>query len=314
MASDDGPLPLSIKAFELPVLDTAHIDTFAWDLVTNSCIHQQKLSLITVLRGLRHAINIHLSPSTLELLSQSHDMLVKENFKFYNLKVLNLVPPPNKPPAAYDYSSVAADLLKDCPHAIAKSLLRLISLRLERVRISSYEPFSSFPNLEELVLVNCPLWSNLDGLKVIGTQLSRLTISPYRKLVLLTPKVVLFDLQGPLPLSIKAFELPVLDTAHIDTFAWDLVTNSCIHQQKLSLITVLRGLRHAINIHLSPSTLELLSQSHDMLVKENFKFDNLKVLNLVPPPNKPPAAYDYSSVAADLLKDCPQVIVKSLLR
>ncbi|PWA78670.1 F-box domain, cyclin-like protein [Artemisia annua] len=197
----------------------------------------------------------------------------------------------------------------------------LVSLRLEGVFISRHEPFSSFPNLEELVLVNCQLFSNLDDFKVIGTQLSRLTISlcsdepiSYNKLVLLTPKLVLFDLKGPLPFSIKAFELPVLDTAHIDSFARDLVHNGpYILQQKLSLITVLRGLRHAINIHLSSSTLELLSQSHDMLVEEHFHFDNLKVLNLIPPTNKQPAADVYSSVAADLLKDCPQAVVKSLL-
>lgn len=119
-------------------------------------------------------------------------------------------------------------------------------------------------NLEELGLVNCQLWSNLDGLEVIGTELSRLIISfcddeliSYRKLVhvipklvLSTPKLVLFELKGLLPMSIKAFELAVLDTAHINSFARDLV----IHRQKLSLIIVLWGLRHAIYIHLSPLT------------------------------------------------------------
>ncbi|CAH1438073.1 unnamed protein product [Lactuca virosa] len=53
----------------------------------------------------------------------------------------------------------------------------LISLRLERVKIVESEPFSCFPNLEELFLVNCKLPSELPVLEVIAFQLSRLTIS-----------------------------------------------------------------------------------------------------------------------------------------
>ncbi|PWA24344.1 F-box domain, cyclin-like protein [Artemisia annua] len=52
-------------------------------------------------------------------------MLVEEHFQFVNLKVLNLIPPRSKQPSADVYSSVAADLLKDCSQAVVKSMLSL---------------------------------------------------------------------------------------------------------------------------------------------------------------------------------------------
>nr|GEW91112.1 hypothetical protein [Tanacetum cinerariifolium] len=140
------------------------------------------------------------------------------------------------------------------------------------------------------------LWA-LDGLEMIGAQLSRLKIS--------FCDVELITYWKP------AFELPHVETAHIDSFARD-VDSPYIHRQKLSLITVLWGLRHAIYLYPFPLTIELLFRSHDMLVTEHFQFDNIKVLNLFSPKNKSARADVYSSVAVDLLKDCPQAVFKSL--
>nr|GEV93314.1 retrotransposon protein, putative, Ty1-copia subclass [Tanacetum cinerariifolium] len=125
-------------------------------------------------------------------------------------------------------------------------------------------------------LKSCP------GLEVIGTQLSRLTISScsYNKLVCLTPKLVLFEHKGILPMSIKAFELPVLDTAHIDC-ASDLVHSPYIHRQKLSLVTLLRGLRHAMYIHLFPSTVEVI-KAHTAWIKGSKEIPGLMLMTMEP--------------------------------
>ncbi|KAI3809227.1 hypothetical protein L1987_25197 [Smallanthus sonchifolius] len=155
----------------------------------------------------------------------------------------------------------------------------LVSLRLERVKIVQPEPFSSFPNLKELFLVNCKLRSDLPVLVVIGFQLSRLTIFscfyhpiPYGKLVLMTPKLTLLELDGLIPMSFEASELPVLDTVHIDCcFSFPRVADRNVHQpdenqQKINLINILWSIRNAKCVHLSPSTVKLLSLSHGKLV------------------------------------------------
>ncbi|KVI09669.1 putative F-box/FBD/LRR-repeat protein At4g03220 [Cynara cardunculus var. scolymus] len=199
----------------------------------------------------------------------------------------------------------------------------LVSLRLERVKIIESEPFSCFPNLEKLFLVNCKLPFDLPALEVIGSRLSRLTISscfyhpiPYEKLVLLTPKLVLLELDGLIPMSFEASELPFLDTVHIDCcFSFPRVASA--HQpdesqQKLNLINILRCLGNAKSVHLSPSTVKLLDLSHGMLVEETCPFGNLKFLNLIPPPNKPVELLPH--VEAYLLKDCPRAVVTTLPR
>ncbi|KAJ9540130.1 hypothetical protein OSB04_026636 [Centaurea solstitialis] len=199
----------------------------------------------------------------------------------------------------------------------------LVKLRLERVRIVESEPFSSFPNLEELFLVNCKLLCDLDGLEVVGFRLSRLTISscfyhpiPYKKFVLVTPKLMVLELDGLIPMSLEASELPVLDTVHIDCFlrvAERSDREPDESQQKVNLINILRCLGNAKCVHLSPSTVKLLDISCDMLVEETCPFGNLKILNLIPPPNKPVVDLQ-PFVKAYLLKDCPRAVVTAFPR
>ncbi|KAI3799660.1 hypothetical protein L1987_34959 [Smallanthus sonchifolius] len=197
----------------------------------------------------------------------------------------------------------------------------LVSLRLERVKIVEYEPFSCFPNLEKLFLVNCKMEIGLTGLEVVASRLSRLTISscfhipiPYPGLVLSTPNLLVFELEGLIPMSFKAFDgLRRLQTVYIDFCFSQSVHLLEFDQQKLNLIDILGCLKNAECVHLSPSTVELLSLCGSMLVEEHCPFEDLKFLNLIPPPNKP-AAQLGSSVAAYLLKDCPRAVVKALPR
>ncbi|CAH1438072.1 unnamed protein product [Lactuca virosa] len=124
------------------------------------------------------------------------------------------------------------------------------------------------------------------------------------------------ELGGLIPMSFEASELPLLETIHIDCcFSFPRAFDRSVHQpdekqQKLNLINILRCLRTAKSVHLTPSTVKLLSISHGMLVQEHCSFGNLKVLNLIPPPNKPMAEL-HSSVTAYLLKDSPQAVVKA---
>nr|XP_043632754.1 F-box protein At4g27050-like [Erigeron canadensis] len=202
----------------------------------------------------------------------------------------------------------------------------LVKLRLERVKIVESEPFSYFPNLEELFLVNCKMEGGLSkGIEVIGLKLLRLSISscfyhpvPYEKIVLLTPKLLVFELDGLIPMSFEA-EVPVVETVYIDCcFSFSRLADRNVHQpseyqQKENLINIFRCLRNAKYVHLSPSTVKLLSLSQSKLVEEASPFGNLKVLNLIPPPNKPMVEL-HSSVAAYLLKGSPAVVVKAMPR
>ncbi|KAK1409645.1 hypothetical protein QVD17_36174 [Tagetes erecta] len=201
------------------------------------------------------------------------------------------------------------------------SFVGLVSLRLERARIVESEPFSCFPNLEKLYLVNCKMEICSAGLEVIASKLSVLSISscfhipvPYFELMLSTPKLTLLELEGLIPMGfVVVDELPCLHTVHIDlyfTHNFDGVVN---YQQKFNLIHMLGYFKNAECVHLSPSTVELLSLSESMLVKEHCPFDNLKLLNLIPPPNKPAPQLD-SWVTAYLFKDCPRVVVKAMPR
>ncbi|XP_071706221.1 F-box protein At4g27050-like [Rutidosis leptorrhynchoides] len=204
----------------------------------------------------------------------------------------------------------------------------LVSLRLERVKLVETEPFSCFPKLKELFLVNCKMSSELAGLEVIAANLSRLTIFscfyhpiPYEKLVLFTPKLVFLELDGLIPTLLEACELPFLETVHIDccfSFPTPRVADRNVNQpdenqQKLNLINIFRCVKNAKYVHLSPSTVKLLSLSYEKLVEEACPFSNLKVLNLIPPPNKPRLEL-HSSVASYLLKGSPGVVVKALPR
>ncbi|KAF5799080.1 putative leucine-rich repeat domain superfamily, F-box-like domain superfamily [Helianthus annuus] len=202
----------------------------------------------------------------------------------------------------------------------------LVKLRLERVKIVESDPFSCFPNLKELCLVNCKVGFDLAVLEVIGFELLRLTISscfyhpvPYEKLVLLTPKLKVLEISGLIPMSFEACELPGLDTVHIDCcFSFVRSFDRIVQQpdeeeQKVNLIKMFWCIRNAKCIHLSPSTVKLLSLSHEKLVEEPCPFVNLKVLNLIPPPNKPVGEL-HSSVATYLLKGSPRAVVKSLPR
>ncbi|GJY17455.1 hypothetical protein Tco_0388946 [Tanacetum coccineum] len=106
----------------------------------------------------------------------------------------------------------------------------LVSLRLERVRLVEAEPFSCFPNLKELFLVNCMLMTGLGGLEVVGSKLLKLRISscfyhliPYKRIMLVTPKLAVFELKALVPVLVEGFDLPDLDTIHIDCFDSTLV-------------------------------------------------------------------------------------------
>lgn len=146
----------------------------------------------------------------------------------------------------------------------------LVSLRLERVKIVETEPFACFPNMKELFLVNCKMSSELGGLEVSGSNLSRLTIFscfyhpiPYEKLVLKTPKLVVLELDGLIPMSFEASELHDLETVHIDCcFSFPRVADRNVNQpdenqQKLNLINIFRCLKNAKCVHLSPSTVKV---------------------------------------------------------
>ncbi|XP_076946845.1 FBD-associated F-box protein At5g60610-like [Bidens hawaiensis] len=193
----------------------------------------------------------------------------------------------------------------------------LVSLRLDRVKIVEAEPFSCFPNLGELVLVNCKMGSGLDGLEMVAPGLSRLTISScfhtpvaYKRLVLLTPNLEVLELEGLTPMVFEPFDdLRVLHTVHIDT----LYSSIDFQLQKLHLMGIFASLKHAQCVHLSPSTVEFLTKCESLLVEEQCPFEDLKVLNLIPPPNKPAPQLD-SFVAAYLLKDYPKANVKSFPR
>ncbi|KAJ0550566.1 putative leucine-rich repeat domain superfamily [Helianthus annuus] len=146
----------------------------------------------------------------------------------------------------------------------------LVKLRLERVKIVESDPFSCFPNLKELCLVNCKVGFDLPVLEVIGFELLRLVISscfyhpvPYEKLVLLTPKLKVLEISGLIPMSFEACELPGLDTVHIDCCfsfvrAFDrIVQQPDEEEQKVNLIKMFWCIRNAKCIHLSPSTVKV---------------------------------------------------------
>ncbi|XP_076917239.1 putative F-box/FBD/LRR-repeat protein At4g03220 [Bidens hawaiensis] len=202
----------------------------------------------------------------------------------------------------------------------------LVSLRLERVKIVVSEPFSCFPNLRELFLVNCKLECESRAMEVIGFRLTRLTISscfyqpiPYEKVVVLAPKLEKVELEGLIPMEFEASDMSELDTVYVDCcFSFQQVTDWNIYnfhpdeyEQKVNLIRILWCLRNAKCVHLSPSTIKLLSLSHSMLDEEQSPFVKLKVLNLIPPPNKPVSEL-LLSVANYLLKGSPEAVVKSL--
>nr|GEW25920.1 putative reverse transcriptase domain-containing protein [Tanacetum cinerariifolium] len=192
----------------------------------------------------------------------------------------------------------------------------LVSLRPERVRLLEAEPFSCFPNLKELFLVNCMLMTGLGGLEVVGSKLLKLIISscfyhpiPYKRIGLVTPKLVVFVLKGLVPVLVEGFDHPDLDTIHIDCFDSTLVREPNIYNQKLNLITTLKCLKKAKRAHLSPTTAEILSSSHNLMIQENCSFQNLKLLNFIPPPyeRQPVDAY----VANYLRQDCPQAALET---
>ncbi|XP_076957386.1 FBD-associated F-box protein At5g60610-like [Bidens hawaiensis] len=193
----------------------------------------------------------------------------------------------------------------------------LVSLRLERVKIVETEPFSCFPNLGELVLVNCKMRSGLEGLEVVAPGLSRLTISScfptpvaYKRLVLLTPKLSVLEIEGLTPMVFEPFDdLPVLHTVHVYT----LYSGIEFELQKHNLMGIFAGLKRAQCVHLSPSTVEFLTKCVSMLAEEQCPFEDLKVLNLIPPPNMPAPQLN-SFVVAYLLKEYPKAIVKSFPR
>ncbi|XP_076902179.1 putative FBD-associated F-box protein At5g22720 [Bidens hawaiensis] len=201
-----------------------------------------------------------------------------------------------------------------------------VSLRLERIKIVVSEPFSCFPNLRDLFLVNCKLQCDSRAMEVIGFRLTRLVIKscfyqpiPYEKVVVLAPKLERVELEGLIPMEFEASDMSELDTVYVDCcFSFQQVTDWNIYnfhpdeyEQKVNLIRILWCLRNAKCVHLSPSTIKLLSLSHSMLDEEQSPFVKLKVLNLIPPPNKPVSEL-LLSVANYLLKGSPEAVVKSL--
>ncbi|GKC30154.1 F-box domain, cyclin-like protein [Tanacetum coccineum] len=158
----------------------------------------------------------------------------------------------------------------------------LVSLRLKRVRLVEAEPFSCFPNLKELFLVNCMLMTGLGGLEVVGSKLLKLRISscfyhliPYKRIMLVTPKLAVFELKGLVPVLVEGFDLPDLDTIHIDCF---------------------------------DSTL-ILSSSHNLMIQEKCSFQNLKLFNFIPPPYERQTVDAF--VANYLRWDFPQVALET---
>lgn len=145
------------------------------------------------------------------------------------------------------------------------SFVGLVNLRLERVRIVESEPFSCFPNLEKLYLVNCKMEICSTGLEVIASKLSVLSISscfhvpvPYFELMLSTPKLSLLELEGLLPMSfVVVDELPCLHTVHIDLYFTHDFEGGANYQQKFNLIHMLAWFKNAECVHLSPSTVEV---------------------------------------------------------
>ncbi|XP_076940096.1 putative F-box/FBD/LRR-repeat protein At4g03220 [Bidens hawaiensis] len=198
----------------------------------------------------------------------------------------------------------------------------LVSLRLERVKIVVSNPFSCFHNLEELFLVNCKSQCQLRAMEVVGFELKRLTISscfyqpiPYEKVVVSAPKLERVELGGLFPMEFEASDMPELDTVYVDCcFSFPQVTDwnighPDVYDQKFNLLRILWFLRNAEYFHLSPSTIKLLSISHSMLDKQS-PFVKLKVLNLIPPPNKPLSVL-ILPVENYLLKGSSEAVVKS---
>nr|XP_043633645.1 F-box/FBD/LRR-repeat protein At2g04230-like [Erigeron canadensis] len=189
----------------------------------------------------------------------------------------------------------------------------LVSLHLERVNLVVSEPFSCFPNLEKLSLVNCRVVSS--EIRVIGYRLSKLTISSVcyypENFLLLTPELVLLELDGPVPMSLKAAfdELPSLESVYID-YSYPLNGFQLDH----TLIKTFRCLKNAKHVHLSTSTLKLLYKARDMLAEERCLFWNLKYLNFIPKPNEPVDQQVLESVLAYLCEDSPQAVVDTMHR
>lgn len=117
--------------------------------------------------------------------------------------------------------------------------------------------------------MNCKLHSNLNGLEVVAFRLSRLTISscfkswiPYKKIELLTPKLVLLELEGVIPMSFEVFELPLLETIYIDScYRFPDPFPSHGEQTSRNLIKILFCLRNAKCVHLSASTVKVFNYS-----------------------------------------------------
>ncbi|KAL9995273.1 putative leucine-rich repeat domain superfamily, F-box-like domain superfamily [Helianthus debilis subsp. tardiflorus] len=142
----------------------------------------------------------------------------------------------------------------------------LVKLRLERVKIVENEAFASFVNLEELFLVNCKMEVDSSGLEVVADKLWRLTISScfhtpvaYPGLVLSTPNLVVFELEGLIPMEFEAVEeLPALHTVHIDALFSYGAPELPFEQQKINLIKIIGSFKYAACVHLTPSTVEVL--------------------------------------------------------
>ncbi|CAL1375778.1 unnamed protein product [Linum trigynum] len=148
-----------------------------------------------------------------------------------------------------------------------------------------FDPFSGFPCLQDLVLSHC----DHDGrgglepgrLKVSGGQLLNLMLEEVwaYKMEIFAPRLKFFSLQHDLNLlKFSKLTFPSLDHAVIrinDSFGFLEGNKECVTQ---SFICLFQGLSNISSLKLDPFTIELLSNTWELLEQERPPFTRLKSL------------------------------------
>ncbi|KAI3799317.1 hypothetical protein L1987_34610 [Smallanthus sonchifolius] len=165
------------------------------------------------------------------------------------------------------------------------SFKNLTNLHLRRVIITNLDPFSGFPSLEKLRLVDCRLNTNGTVLNVHLPQLSELTISNrnYQRVnrcELATPKLRYFEYRGcNIPhLTTHQGGLPVLETVVIDHNGF------CgLNQEKImfdDVVMLFNTLCNAKSLTVFLSIVHLLLLFPGELVNRRSPFRDLKCLKV----------------------------------
>ncbi|KAI3793360.1 hypothetical protein L1987_35977 [Smallanthus sonchifolius] len=172
--------------------------------------------------------------------------------------------------------------VRDIDMVLGGLFKNVTNLHLKRLIIKDLDPFSMFPALEKLTLLDCPLNTNIGNvLNVNALLLSELIISSnnHQRVNLTTPKLRYFEYHRGVNFPhLTTHDLPILDTAVIDynVFSRD-------NQDRMMFDDVLRlfnTLIYAKPFKVFSSVVYILSLFPNELVNHRTPFRDLKCLKL----------------------------------